>query len=704
MAVINTNVKAQFAANSLSVNNRTLTNAMQQLSTGKRINAAKDDAAGLAISTRMTADLRGMSMAVKNANDGISMMQTAEGALGEVNNMLQRMRELSVQASTGSMTADNRKALQKEMNQLISEIDNVAKKTNFNGINLLDGTAKGVKIQTNVKEGDQVSVDVASATSKSLGLQGFRVEGQMTSGRVGAISTQIDAEDDVLINGKAAFADVATLDDADAALNLAKAINENVGEHRVTAAAFNTLKGVAPTASVFDDDDLTINGSAVSAASSVEELVSNINRDVAGVRAVLSSDGTIELSNDTGQDIEIGGTDSMKAGFDSDGGEDGAGTYSGYVTLTSMDGNPISIKAKSEANGYQMVEPDALPTQGAGTIEDVKSMGFNETIDGEGFTGAAVSGDRVAADGLTTITGAITLDDDVRINGVRVGVTTDGSAMAKASAINAISGETGVTASAKTEMVLNYDHSASMSGATIIVNGKEIALTNVTDLNDVVDTINSFEPGVVASTFGDGKLLLTATTGADISVANKTGTWLEAPETTTNDNSVSDSYTGAGTDVDPWVTKGRITLSSDTGADIRIESFSTFEDANGDTQNASALLGMSDQGGSDTLVGGALSITTQEAAGRAITSIDKAIDSVAMERANLGAFQNRLTAAVDNLNSTMTNLSESRSRILDADYAAVTTELARSQIVQQAATAMLAQANQQPQTVLALLQ
>jgi flagellin len=95
---------------------------------------------------------------------------------------------------------------------------------------------------------------------------------------------------------------------------------------------------------------------------------------------------------------------------------------------------------------------------------------------------------------------------------------------------------------------------------------------------------------------------------------------------------------------------------------------------------------------------------TQEAAGRAITKLDSALDGVALERANLGAFQNRLTAAVDNLNSSSTNLSEARSRILDADYASVTTELARSQIIQQAATAMLAQANQQPQTVLSLLQ
>lgn len=343
MSVINTNVKAQYAQNALSVNNRSMANSMQQLSTGKRINGAKDDAAGLAIATRMTADLKGMTMAIRNANDGISMMQTAEGALGEVTNMLQRMRELAVQSSTGSLTSSNRVALQKEMDQLISEIDNVSKTTNFNGIKLLDGSAKGVAIQTGVKENDQISVSIESAGSTSLGLQGFKVEGELTSGRVSA-GTAID-KDDVLINGKNAFSSNLAAPASNVASALASAVNTNVGEHRVTASAFNALKGSAPTASVFTAGDITINGDSVGAASSVEELVSNINRDVAGVTAVLGNDGTIELSNTTGNDITIAGTTPSKAGFVAD-------TYRGYVTLNSMDGGDVKIIAKNAANGY----------------------------------------------------------------------------------------------------------------------------------------------------------------------------------------------------------------------------------------------------------------------------------------------------------------------------------------------------------------
>jgi len=678
-SVINTNVKAQYAQNALSVNNRNMAISMQQLSTGKRINSAKDDAAGLAIASRMTADLKGMTMAIKNANDGISMMQTAEGALGEVTNMLLRMRELSVQSSTGSLTASNRVALQKELDQLIKEIDNVSKTTNFNGIKLLDGTAKGVAIQTGVKEKDQIAVTIDAASSKVLGLQGFKVEGQLTSGRVGA-GAAIDASD-VLINGKNAFSANLTAPTSDIASALASAINTNVGEHRVTAKAFNVLKGSAPTASVFAAGDLTINSASVGAASNIEELVSNINRDVAGVVAVLGNDGTIELSNTTGNGIIIGGTaaNAAKAGF-----VGGGVTYNGYLTLNSMDGNDIKIFAKNAANGYG--------SSAAGTVGDVKAMGFNESSDGQSFSGGAVD------------TNAISLTTDLRINGVLVGKSDNSSALSKAAAINKISGTTGVTASAKTEVKVTTAV-ASIAGASgVLINGKTLDFSAQTQISGVVSVINAGNVnGVTASTDVDGNLLLTSQGGADITVEDASGFITDIASTYEPSATAIGAVTTAtaGATAGGETIKGRITLSSASGAEIRVESQSAVA---ADRTAALALIGMSSQGGSSTMVGGELSIRTQEAAGRAITAIDKAIDNVALSRANLGAFQNRLTASVDNLNTTSTNLSESRSRIADADYASVTTELARQQIIQQAATAMLAQANQQPQTVLALLQ
>jgi flagellin len=140
MSVINTNVKSLVAQNALSVNNRNLSKAMEQLSTGKRINGAADDAAGLAISSKMTSQIKGLNQAVRNANDGISLIQTAEGALVEVSNMLQRMRELSVQSANDTNTSSDRTALDSEFKQLRTEINRIASNTQWNGTNILDKT------------------------------------------------------------------------------------------------------------------------------------------------------------------------------------------------------------------------------------------------------------------------------------------------------------------------------------------------------------------------------------------------------------------------------------------------------------------------------------------------------------------------------------------------------------------------------------
>jgi len=139
MTVINTNVKALVAQNALKVNNRALSTAMEQLSTGRRVNSAKDDAAGLAITSRMTSQIKGLDQAVRNANDGISLLQTAEGALIEVTNMLQRMREIAVQSATDTNSADDRLFLNDEYIQLMGEIDRVAEMTEWNGMKVLNG-------------------------------------------------------------------------------------------------------------------------------------------------------------------------------------------------------------------------------------------------------------------------------------------------------------------------------------------------------------------------------------------------------------------------------------------------------------------------------------------------------------------------------------------------------------------------------------
>jgi flagellin len=168
MTVINTNVSALRAQNNSRVANRMQSQAMERLSSGKRINSAKDDAAGLAIATRMDANVRGLNQAVRNANDGISLAQTAEGAMGGISNILVRMRELAMQASTGTLGDDDRAAIQTEVTALVSQIGDIATRSDFNGTKLLDGTAS-LSIQTGVNSGETVAITIGDLQADAIG-------------------------------------------------------------------------------------------------------------------------------------------------------------------------------------------------------------------------------------------------------------------------------------------------------------------------------------------------------------------------------------------------------------------------------------------------------------------------------------------------------------------------------------------------------
>ena len=170
MAVIGTNVSALRAANASTSANAALQTSMERLSTGARINSAKDDAAGLAISDTMTAQIRGMNQGIRNANDGIAMAQTAEGALGEVANMLQRVRELTVQATSGTYSSGDKTNMQAEVSALKTQITSTLANTQFNGNKLFDGTAGtagAVKIQAGANAGDAVTLTLTTLTSDS---------------------------------------------------------------------------------------------------------------------------------------------------------------------------------------------------------------------------------------------------------------------------------------------------------------------------------------------------------------------------------------------------------------------------------------------------------------------------------------------------------------------------------------------------------
>ena len=199
--VVNTNIGSLNAQRSLAESSRELSTAMERLSSGKKINSAADDAAGFAIAERMTAQIRGLNMATKNANDGLSMIATVENATNDVTDMLQRVRELAVQAANDTNSATDRGYLQKEVDSLLNEINRVASQTVYNGATVLDGTRTSQKIQVGTDSGQSISFSVASVDTDTLGLTGSAAVAAVETATVAGLTGANDKTLDVTFNG-----------------------------------------------------------------------------------------------------------------------------------------------------------------------------------------------------------------------------------------------------------------------------------------------------------------------------------------------------------------------------------------------------------------------------------------------------------------------------------------------------------------------
>ncbi len=194
MIGINTNILSMIVQNNLRGSQQAMQSAMQRLSSGLRINSAKDDPAGQAIANRMTAQIRGLNQAARNANDGISLVQTAEGALGQVNANLQRIRELTVQAGNGTLSPTDLAAIQAEIDQRLDEIDRIGLQTGFNGVSVV-GENRRVHIQVGANDGETIAIELQAINRHSLGLNGFRVVDDDTGT---ATESPLDALDEAL--------------------------------------------------------------------------------------------------------------------------------------------------------------------------------------------------------------------------------------------------------------------------------------------------------------------------------------------------------------------------------------------------------------------------------------------------------------------------------------------------------------------------
>lgn len=322
--VINTNVSSLNSQRNLNASQSSLATALQRLSSGLRINSAKDDAAGLAISNRFTAQINGLNQAARNANDGISLAQTAEGGLTTAGDALQRIRELAVQAANGTNSASDRAALQLEANQLLQEVTRIANTTQFNGSNVIDGTLTGAQFQVGANAGQTISFGITSAKASDLGTQNLRLgTGTSSIGAAGVAQSGTNASNRVSAQQLVVYANntsaSVTVNGGDSGKTIADNININsntlgVSATASTAAQLNTLSAtgtvsfvlgaqttgaVAPTATAAIAATVTATADLSSLAAAI-----NAQTSVTGISAAIGS-GTLTLSEATGQNIQI---------------------------------------------------------------------------------------------------------------------------------------------------------------------------------------------------------------------------------------------------------------------------------------------------------------------------------------------------------------------------------------------------------------
>jgi len=381
MATINTNINSLTAQRNLGLSGSALSTSIQRLSSGLRINSAKDDAAGLAISQRFTSQIRGLNQATRNANDGISLAQTAEGALKAGGDILQRVRELAVQSANASNSASDRQALNQEVNQLVSELDRIAQTTEFNGQKLIDGTFGTAQFQVGANSGQTIVAATANLRTTQYGNNQVIASGpSAASGAWGANGSVIDT---VAVNGALGSATV-NLAANGTAKAAADAINLQTSSTGVTATGRTDVQLTFGAAGAYtlllrsdnsSDETVSFALSAATGADGLSSAISAINEKSSktGIVASLNSAGTgIILTNGTGNDVRVGDTTVANAG---------AVTVTKYVTdttgtLVAVAGNQTLAAASTAENSV---------TSGYVTLDSDKSFGVDAT------TGSAAS-------------------------------------------------------------------------------------------------------------------------------------------------------------------------------------------------------------------------------------------------------------------------------------------------------------------------
>ncbi|WP_278742677.1 flagellin [Clostridium tyrobutyricum] len=558
--IINHNLMANNALRNMNINSNNAAKSMQKLSSGLRINGAADDAAGLSISEKMRGQINGLNQASSNAQDGISLVQTAEGALNETTSILQRMRTLANQAANGTNTDADRSSIQDEVNQLTSEINRIGNTTEFNTQKLLNG---GI--------GSTDGQKITQATS-------------------------------AVVEGTGTFA----------------ATNGSLGA---------TIKVDNIT---FDLSTISVSKTGDTSADSVIQKLQNV-----------TSGGTklsdlVDITNDSGK---IKFTDKSEGASSS-------------ITLTTSNAAASSIFGSGAASS---------------TISD---LGDPTTIERAGLqaTNALSAADTTIASGSTI---KVTVGSD---SAVEVSLN-DGT---EDKVYDTNNTDANVAKAAMDDVVKDLNASLQKAG-----------------LSDKVE----------ASLSSDNKVQLISKTGVDISVADGTGTPITALGAGLDTVKNVEQVVGSGAEGTGFTTTFQIGANKGQSMTLNIADMRSA--AIGITGNAGqsgfTTTNTVTNGTTDVKQEAALNVTTKEDASKSIEVIDKATATVSTARGQLGAVQNRLEHTINNLGTSSENLTSAESRIRDVDMASEMSEYSKNNILSQAAQAMLAQANTQPQQVLQLL-
>lgn len=401
--IVNTNIPSLNAQRNLTTSQGALATALQRLSSGLRINSARDDAAGLAISERLTTQIRGLDQARRNANDGISLAQTAEGALSQTGEILQRIRELSIQSANATNSATDRKALNDEVNQLIQEVNRVANTTTFNGLKILDGTYQGQQFQVGANANETIGVSVQGATANDLKNNTIALQSATDNDGLGTVTAAANTAPagngvgaQTLTIAGASGSSTVSVAANDQASTIAASINAIVGSTGVaakasTTATINTLSASGTLSFTLNGGGTATSVSAQVTTTDLTALAAAIN-DVSGktgVTATLSADKTsVVVKQSEGKDITIEGFTNSAGGTVQ---VDGSATAATNEALTSGGTDSTRIAGEVTLNadqGFTAVSSAGTDVIIAGTTTTASTASLLSSVDISTVTGA----------------------------------------------------------------------------------------------------------------------------------------------------------------------------------------------------------------------------------------------------------------------------------------------------------------------------